>query len=100
VVDIYGVQPNFKERSYGASLGFRQIRVGIYKDKTRFVFDVEGSILPEHTVEKKGNAVIVSWGLGKEPAVGAAPKAGGAPASMEAVDFKVVEQIDPVSSSR
>lgn len=100
VVDIYGVQPNFKERSYGASLGFRQIRVGIYKDKTRFVFDVEGSTLPEHTVEKKDNAVIVSWGLRIEPAAGASPKAAGAPASMEAVDFKVVEQIDPVSSSR
>jgi type IV pilus assembly protein PilQ len=82
VADIYGVQPSFKKRFYGASQGFRQIRVGTYEDRTRFVFDASGSTLPEHTVRKKGNAIIVSWGQGVEPAAGA-------PVSVEAVDFEV-----------
>lgn len=73
VVDLYGLRPDFKPRAFNASGGMKQVRVGAYGDKVRFVFDAEGKILPEHTVEKQDEGLAVRWGQGlQSPAVAAA----------------------------
>lgn len=91
VVDIYGVQPTFAERTFSIAQGFSGVRVGTYPDKTRYVFDAAGKTLPQYTVNKQDSAVIVAWN--GQPAVlpAAAAKAApaGTPVTVEAVDFKV-----------
>jgi len=62
VVDLYGLKPGFKARSFPATAGFKDVRVGTYNDKTRLVFDSSESMLPEHTVEGRSTDIIVSWG--------------------------------------
>ena len=62
VVDIYGVRPGFKQRVFDTEAGMSQLRIGTYKEKTRFVFDAESSALPEHTVDKQDTDIAVVWG--------------------------------------
>lgn len=61
VVDVYGVEPGFKTRSFSASQGFSRIRVGVYTDKTRFVFDAQDEVFPGFEVGQEGDAVVVDW---------------------------------------
>jgi type IV pilus assembly protein PilQ len=61
VIDLYGLKPAFKERSFPADAGFKQVRVGTYNDKTRLVFDASGNVLPEHLVEGQATGLLVSW---------------------------------------
>lgn len=75
VVDLYGLKPGFKERSFSAEAGFNKVRVGTYNDKTRLVFDASGSALPEHTVDGRTTDLIVSWGAGQAKPVAATPVA-------------------------
>lgn len=60
VVDIYDVEPAFAERTFAMQGPFRQMRVGIYPDKTRFVFDAPQTV-PEHTVVSTGNTIEILW---------------------------------------
>lgn len=92
VVDIFGVKPSFTERAFKATQGFSRIRVGTYPDKTRFVFDAAGRVLPKYTVEKKGSAIVVGWG-GKSTQRTSRPRPtpAGTPVSVEAIDFKVAD---------
>jgi len=69
VVDVYGLKPAFKERSFSADAGFKQVRVGTYNDKTRLVFDATDMVLPEHLVEVRATDILVSWGGVKPAAV-------------------------------
>jgi len=94
VVDLYGVKPDFRQRSFAASDGFKRIRVGAYADKTRFVFDAEGDGLPGFEVAKDGDAVVVDWsgkalvaGKSGKPVVAVKPSAKGVPVAIEALDF-------------
>ncbi len=64
VVDLYGLRPVFKQRAFDVSGGMKRVRVGVYGDKVRFVFDADGKALPEHTVEKQAGGLAVSWGKG------------------------------------
>jgi len=76
VVDLYGLRPGFKQRAFDVSGGMKQVRVGAYGDKVRFVFDADGKSLPEHTVEKQSGGLAVAWGKGLQggsPAVAVAP---------------------------
>lgn len=77
VVDLYSLRPEFKQRAFDASGGMKQIRVGAYGDKVRFVFDADGKALPEHMVEKQSGGLAVTWGKGLQ---GTAPAAAVAPA--------------------
>ncbi|MGW8313729.1 MAG: type IV pilus secretin PilQ [Desulfuromonadales bacterium] len=61
VVDIYGVHPGFKERSFKADDGFTTVRVGTYSDKTRVVFDAGENVLPELQVAGRTSDVLVTW---------------------------------------
>ena len=79
VVDVYGLKPSFKERSFQAESGFKQVRIGTYNDKTRLVFDASANVLPEHLVEGQTTDILVSWGdlkpgsTEEKPVVAAAP---------------------------
>lgn len=77
VVDLYGVRPGFKERSFAIEDGFKTVRVGTYNDKTRLVFDASANVLPEHTVEGRSTDILVSWGAA--PAASADSKPAPAP---------------------
>ena len=68
VVDLLGVQPKFKERTFPADDGFKQVRVGVTADKTRLVFDASGKVLPAFSVSSRAADLIVSWGMPKEAA--------------------------------
>lgn len=92
VVDIYGVQPSFQERTFNLGQGFSGLRVGTYADKTRYVFDAAGKKLPQYTVDKKDNSVVVGWSGQStvRPTAAVKPAPAGTPVTVEAVDFKVV----------
>lgn len=61
VVDLYGVQPGKHSRRYPLDGGFEALRVGPYENKTRFVFDVSGSVFPTFDVNTENERVIVTW---------------------------------------
>lgn len=88
VVDLYGVQPGKHSRRYPLSNGFKDLRVGPYENKTRFVFDVSGSSFPTFKVNTENEHVVVTW----QPAqvvtdsVKAEPETSGS-AQVTAIDF-------------
>ncbi|PLX96963.1 MAG: hypothetical protein C0620_01575 [Desulfuromonas sp.] len=90
VVDVSGVLPLFEERSLDVSSGFSAVRIGIYADKTRFVFDAESGQLPQATVTKVGNDIIVDWSASAEKVVVAAPRVE-KPVSVKAIDFDAAD---------
>jgi general secretion pathway protein A len=63
VVDVYGVKPGFEARSIPLPDDFSRMRVGVYKEKLRFVFDTSGKF-PKYDVTRKGESVVISWGSG------------------------------------
>ncbi len=72
VVDIYDVEPAFDEREFPIQNTFRQMRVGIYPDKTRFVFDAPRTV-PEHTVVSTGQSLEILWSTVEQAASEAPP---------------------------
>ena len=60
VVDVYGVRPGFEARSIPLSDDFSRMRVGVYKEKLRFVFDTPAK-LPRYDVTRKGESVVITW---------------------------------------
>ncbi|MGK2905326.1 MAG: AMIN domain-containing protein [Desulfuromonadales bacterium] len=62
VVDLYDSKPAFMERSFSIDDGFNQLRVGIYDDKTRLVFDAGENLLPNYNVEGHAANILVTWG--------------------------------------
>lgn len=61
VLDLYDAKPVFKEQQFRLEGGFRNLRIGSYSDKTRFVFDASGDKLPSYDVKKLANSIVVSW---------------------------------------
>jgi len=61
VVDLYGVQPGNHNDEFQLSDGFRLLRVGPLDNKTRFVFDVTGSVFPTFNVNTDNDQVVVTW---------------------------------------
>lgn len=93
VVDFYGAKPRFKQQSYGIADGFRQVRVGTYEGKTRFVFDAAGAQLPAHSVDRQGTQVVVGWSASPSVAAEKPAPARIAPVS-SASNATVVESVD------
>ncbi len=94
VVDVYGMRPGFKERYFAVADGFKTMRIGVYNDKTRLVFDASENTLPEHLVEGRTTDILVTWGevtpapvAEDKPAVKVAPSKAMGPAVVEAIDF-------------
>lgn len=86
VVDFYSVNPEFKERAFSAQAGFNQVRVGTYKDRTRFVFDSDTPGLPSYDLVEVPNGVVISWGGVGPSAQG--PKINSAQVSVEEINFQ------------
>ncbi len=93
VVDVYGVRPDFKERSFPAGQGFKQMRIGTYEDRTRFVFDAEGDRLPKNAVAQQENMILVTWTesgpSGQRIAPGGPLPPSGQAVRVDTVDFRV-----------
>jgi type IV pilus assembly protein PilQ len=101
VVDLYGVKPGFKQRSFAAEAGFKTVRVGINQDKTRLVFDASDKILPKYQVEERPSDILVTWAAAEpepaaqapapveaaKPVVSEAPARKTPPVNIEAIDF-------------
>ncbi|NIR47564.1 AMIN domain-containing protein, partial [candidate division KSB1 bacterium] len=64
VVDVYGVNPTFKKRSFSASNGFKQVRIGAYDNKTRFVFDSSKVQLKDFVIDTTDSKLLVDWSEG------------------------------------
>jgi type IV pilus assembly protein PilQ len=100
IVDVYGMRPGFKERSFAAEAGFKKVRVGTHNNKTRLVFDASKNTLPEHLVEGRATDILVTWGdvktasdvkpapvVDEKPVAKAAPGKAMRVANVEAIDF-------------
>ena len=74
VVDLRGLKPGFDAQSFSVPAGFQTIRVGQSSDRLRFVLDAPGSGLPDYTIDRQANAVIITWPTSR-PAAAVAPEA-------------------------
>ncbi|MBW6512531.1 MAG: type IV pilus secretin PilQ [Desulfuromonadaceae bacterium] len=88
VVDLFSVSPTFKEREFPLGSGFKQLRVGVYKDKLRLVLDAAERV-PPSSVETASGAVSVRWGENRNTTVRMPAPLAATPVTIEAVDFKV-----------
>ncbi len=61
VVDLYGVAPGDHADLVELTDGFKQLRVGPFDHRTRFVFDVSGAEFPIFNVDVDNNEVVVTW---------------------------------------
>lgn len=85
VVDVENALPEFSDRKFTINDGFKELRIGLYADKTRFVFDALNDVLPESRVEHVDGKLIISWGIQGE--VVTAPVVPGTPNAIEIIDF-------------
>jgi hypothetical protein len=61
VVDVYGVKLGFEARSFNLPDVFSRMRIGVYQEKLRFVFDASAKV-PEYAVTNNGESIVISWG--------------------------------------
>ncbi len=88
VVDLYGVQPGNHNEKYQLSDGFSLLRVGPLDNKTRFVFDVTGSVFPTFKVNTENDQVVVTWEHSQDAVADAlAEPATEGSAKITAIDF-------------
>ena len=88
VVDLYDVRPLFKERTFSVQQGFNQMRVGTYKDRTRFVFDSDSANLPSYALAEQESAVVVNWGGGTSNVTNPVGNPSSGTVSVESVNFQ------------
>ncbi len=94
VVDIYGSGFDIVKGAQPLSSGFKQFRVGEYKDKIRYVFDADGEALPAYTVQRVADDIQVTWSADQTLKPMVSQKAGSQPVvtgdnSVLALDFGV-----------
>ena len=100
VVDVFGLEPLFKERRFPADDGFEQVRLGTYSDKTRLVFDATESVLPKHKVEEHATGILVSWVVADTAEqVTTVPAGQSAPANNQAVTPVAATAVQTVGSA-
>ncbi|MDX2480066.1 MAG: type IV pilus secretin PilQ [Desulfuromusa sp.] len=61
VVDLYGVHLGNHSEEFPLSDGFKLLRAGPLDNKTRFVFDVTGSVFPTFKVNTENEQVVITW---------------------------------------
>ena len=89
VIDVYGLKAGFKPRQFDIGRDFAKVRVGVYDDKLRFVFDADGDI-PDYSVDSQNNNVVVAWGAEADAVASSSkPVVKGVQVNVEAVDFSV-----------
>jgi type IV pilus assembly protein PilQ len=90
VVDVHQIRSGFDQRAYALSGGFSKLRVGVEKDKLRFVFDADKGVSPEARLLNQGNVVQIQWGNAPTDAPPVKPVAE-APAPLKRVEISAVE---------
>ncbi len=60
VVDIYGAFPTFDDKELSLQGAFRRLRVGTYRDKTRFVLDATDTV-PQHNLVAGNRSLEIRW---------------------------------------
>ncbi|MBW2185502.1 MAG: type IV pilus secretin PilQ [Deltaproteobacteria bacterium] len=85
VVDVENALPEFSDRKFTINDGFKSLRIGLYADKTRFVFDALNDVLPDARVEQVDGKLIIAWGV--QDKVVTAPVVPGTPNAVEQIDF-------------
>ncbi|MBW2186993.1 MAG: type IV pilus secretin PilQ [Deltaproteobacteria bacterium] len=85
VVDVENALPDFTDRKFTINDGFKSLRIGLYADKTRFVFDALNDVLPDARVEQVDGKLIIAWGV--QDKVFTAPVVPGTPNAVEQIDF-------------
>lgn len=75
VVDVYGVKPSFEARQFPLREGFSGMRVGVYQEKLRVVFDTSRTF-PAYAVTSNGESVVIRWGDGTSVAASPFQSAG------------------------
>lgn len=89
VVDVENALPEFSDRTFSINDGFKDLRIGLYADKTRFVFDALNGVLPAASVNHVNGKLIVSWGGGNK--VVEAPIVPGTPNAIQKIDFDATD---------
>ncbi|MDA3903804.1 MAG: AMIN domain-containing protein, partial [Desulfuromusa sp.] len=88
VVDLYGVQPGNHNEEFQLSDGFKLLRAGALDNKTRFVFDVTGSVFPTFKVNTENDQVVITWDPSQDTVANAlAEPATVGSAKITAIDF-------------
>ncbi|NOS35837.1 MAG: type II secretion system secretin GspD [Deltaproteobacteria bacterium] len=65
VIDIWGVKNSLHERSIDVNEGVvKRVRIGDHPDKSRIVIDFSGDNVPHHSIDKVGNALMVTFSGG------------------------------------
>jgi general secretion pathway protein D len=65
VIDIWGVKNSLHERSIDINEGVvKRVRIGDHPDKSRIVIDFSGDNVPHHSIDKVGNALMVTFSGG------------------------------------
>jgi type IV pilus assembly protein PilQ len=85
VIDVENALPEFSDRRFTINDGFKDLRIGLYADKTRFVFDALNNVLPDARVEHVDGKLIIAWGV--QDKVVTAPVVPGTPNAIEQIDF-------------
>ncbi|OQY23981.1 MAG: hypothetical protein B6I37_04355, partial [Desulfobacteraceae bacterium 4572_35.2] len=85
VIDVENALPEFSDRKFTINDGFKTLRIGLYADKTRFVFDALNDVLPDARVEQVDGKLIIAWGV--QDKVVTAPVVPGTPNAVEKIDF-------------
>jgi len=95
VVDVMDALPEFNERAFVVDEGYSGVRVGLYADKTRFVFDAADNILPDAQVVQQVNDIVIQWGAAAvaSPAEKIAVISSGKPVSVESIDFDAAKGV-------
>lgn len=92
VVDIENALPDFTDRTFTINDEFKTLRIGLYGDKTRFVFDAINDVLPKTKIVESSGKLIVTWGNESTPITPAVePVAVGLPRSVQSINFDTVD---------
>jgi len=61
VVDLYNLEHSLTTNSIDIDDSFSQVRIGRHEDKTRLVFDANGTSLPETQVIQQSSEIVLTW---------------------------------------
>jgi hypothetical protein len=98
VVDLYGVKGGSPRPATALTGGFRQLRSGAHVDKTRFVFDAAGTVLPSFDIDQAERRVTINW---RDPSTqtGAKPRPASSDGLARVALIEIVDARDEASSA-
>ncbi len=93
VVDIWGVADHIAKKSIPiGGPHIERVRIGKHPDKVRLVFDSTMEELPSHLIDKKGEALILTFSTGPVAALPEEPEVFEEPAEVPELEFAEAEE--------